>query len=149
MAEGQKVSLTGNQLAMLAQQEREKLGELNRRINSLQGFRTELRGAKDALEEISKNEKGEKMLINLGAGVLIEAALAENLKALSSISGNVFREKPNKDLVKSLEKKIGAIEKSLESVSNEQGKVVSRLNQLEQIMSAGMQYVRNSKEQQK
>lgn len=148
MAEEQKISLTGNQLAQLANQERQKLAEINRRISAFQGFRTELMGARDALEEIGRNEKGEKILVNLGGGIFMQAALEENSKALSTIAGNIFREKSGKELVKELEKKIQNLGNTLESAGEEQQKTIARLTQLEQIMSAGQDYVRKAKAQQ-
>ncbi|HIH09680.1 MAG TPA: prefoldin subunit alpha [Candidatus Diapherotrites archaeon] len=137
----QKVTLTGNQLLQLSAQERQKLSEINRRISSIQSFRNELAAAHDALEEISRTEKGEKALINLGAGVFVQASIEENSKALTSIAGNAFREKPNQDISKALSAKIGALDKNLEGIGAEQQKTIARINQLEQVLSAGRQYL--------
>ena len=148
MAE-KRMNLTGNQLAQLANQESGKLNEINRRISSFQNFRNELTGAKDALEEISKNEKGEKILVNLGAGIFVQASLEENAKAITSIAGNVFKEKPSNELAALLEKKIQSLDKSIGSVIEQQQKTASRLSQLEQILAAGRQVLRKEKEKNK
>ena len=141
MAEEKQIRLTGNQIEQLAVQERQKLAEVNRRISSLQGFRNELHAAHDSIEEITKTDKGEKMLVNLGAGVFVNATLEENSKAITSIAGSAFREKTNKEIVKSLSQKISALEKNLSTVAEEQQKTIARLTQLEQIISAGRQYM--------
>ena len=146
MAE-KNVQLTGNQLAQLANQERQKLAEINRRLNTLQGFRNELQSARDALEEIGKNEKGTPILVNLGAGVFFKAAIEDNSKAITSIAANTMTEKTGKDLIKDIEKKITNIDNSLQKIGQEQQSVVVRLGQLEQIMEAGMRELRKGRAQ--
>ncbi|HLC92161.1 MAG TPA: prefoldin subunit alpha [archaeon] len=148
MAE-QKMTLTGNQLAQLSEQERRKLSEISRRVNSLQSFRNELQAARDALEEVGKNEKGTQILVNLGGGVFIKASIDDASKAISSIAANAFTEKSGKELVKELDRKIGNLNNSLDAVAGEQQKVVMRLNQLEQIMEAGMREIRKARDGQK
>ncbi len=143
MAEQKEVKLTGTQLAQLAEQERHKLAEINRRANSLQVFRNELQSARDALEEIGKNEKGMQILVNLGAGVLVKASLEENSRAISSIAANAFLEKNSKELAKDLANKISDIDNSLQNVAQEQQRTLSRLTQLNQIMEAGMRHLHN------
>jgi len=142
-----KVTLTGNQLAQLAEQERQKLSEINRRASSLQGFRNELQGARDALEEIGKNEKGTQMLVNLGAGILVKASIEDNSKAIASFAPNAFTEKTGKELVKEMERKMAEIDKTLNGVAQEQSRAISRLGQLEQIMEAGMRQMQKARGQ--
>ncbi len=144
MAE-KNIRLTGNQLAQLANLERQKLGEINRRVSSIQGLRNEMQAAKDALEEIAKNEKGAEMLVNLGAGVYVKASISDNSKAIAPVAGNAFSEKSAKDLVKEMGKKLANLENSLQSVAVEQEKAAIRLNQLEQVIEAGMRQMQKQR----
>ena len=139
------VRLSGQQVAQLAQQERDKLGEINRRIASFHNFRNDMYGARDALVEIGKNGKGDKMLVNLGAGIFVHATIDETEKGIASLTGNVFRESSCKDLVKMLEKRIAEIDNAIEKASQEQQHALARLGQLEQVLSAGIQYLQQQK----
>ena len=141
MAE-QNIRLTGNQLAQLANQERQKLAQINNRIGSIQGLRSEMQAAKDALEEIAKSSKGDEMLVNLGAGVYLKAIVSENSKAIAPVAGNAFAEKNTEELAKQMEKKLENLDMSMENIAVEQEKIMVRINQLEQIMEAGMRAIR-------
>ncbi len=136
-----KVTLTGPQLMQLATQERQRLEQVNMRINSLQGFRGELAGARDALKEIGGNEMGSRIMVNLGAGIYMEAGIEENTKALAAIAGSVFKEKKNTELIKMLEERLANVDKQLEGIAAEQNAVIARVNQLETIIQAGQQYM--------
>lgn len=141
MAEEKKVTLTGQQLMQFAAQERQKLEQVNSRIAALQNFRNEMRGTKDALQEISRNEKGNKVMVNLGAGIYVEAVLEENTKAIAAIAGSVFKEKKNEELMTSLENRLTTIDKQLEGIAKEQHAVLARINQLEQVLEAGTRFM--------
>ena len=135
------VKLSGDQVARLAAQERRKLDGLGRRIETFQGFRNELSMALDSVKAISKTEKGEKILINLGAGIFAEAALQENSRGIATIAGNVFNYRGFNDLEKTLEAKMKNVDKAVSGVITEQQKALSRLNQLEQLLEAGRRYM--------
>ena len=137
----QKIQLTGNQLVQLAQQERKKLAEINQRANQFRNFKTELRAAKDTLEEISQNKKGDKIMINLGAGIYINASVDNTETATTGLSGNIFKEKKISEITKTLAKKIESIDKTMVQVIEDQQKTISRVTQLENIISAGKQHM--------
>lgn len=136
-----KVTLTGPQLMQLATQERQRLEQANMRIGSLQGFRNELAGARDALEEIAKNEKGSRIMVSLGAGIYVEAALEENSKAIAAIAGSVFKEKKSEELIKMLGQRLEGVDKQVEEAATGQQSIIARVNQLENIIRAGQQYM--------
>jgi len=145
MDEKKQVKLTGNQLIQLANQERQKLEQINNQLSRFQNFKTELRAAKDALEDIEKNKKGEKMLVNLGAGIYMKASIEDTGKAISALSGNVFKEKNVKEITKILDKKIQGVDKTINSVAVEQQKTMSRVNQMEQVIAAGRQHLQKQR----
>ena len=147
MAE-KKITLTGQQLVQMAEQEKRRLDEINRKAETFQKFRTELQGAKDALEELSTAKKGDEILVNLGSGVYIKASLNDTTNALSSLTGNVFKGKGFKEVSKILSQKMENINKTLKKTAEEQQKTVAKLNQLDQIMVAGKQHMQKQREQQ-
>ena len=146
MAE-EKMTLTGNQLMQLFSQEKERLGQINSRIITFQNMKNELMSTKKSLEEISKSKKGSKIMLPLGAGIYIEALTEDNEKAISTISNNVFRAKKIEDILKLIEKRSANIDRALEQNGEDQAKVISRANQLENIMAAGRQALKNQNKQ--
>ncbi len=143
-----KITLTGQQLLQLARQERQRLEQVNMRISSLQGFRNELVGAKEALKEIEKNEKGNRIMVNLGAGIYIEASVEDNAKTIAAIAGSVFKEKKNEELIKLLDGRIAGVDRQLESIAGEQQAAIGRVNQLENVIQAGQHYLSQQRGQQ-
>lgn len=146
MAE-QSVRLTGSQLAQLANHERQRLADINSRIASVRGLRNEMQAARDALGEIAASEKGSEMLVNLGAGVYVKAGIIDNAKAVAPIAGNAFTEKGAKELIKGMEKKIANLDRSIEGIAREQEKAIIRINQLEQVIEAGMRAMHQQRSQ--
>ena len=144
MAE-KKVQLTGNQLIQMSNQEKQKLAQINDQLARFREFKTELQASKDVLTEIAKNKKGDKILINLGAGIYMNASIEENSKAISSLSGNVFKEKDSKELINILDSKIKNMNKTIGKIAEDQQKIIARVNQLEQILAAGRQHVQKQK----
>ena len=143
--EEKKVQLTGNQVVQLAAQERRKPEDIGRRIETFQNFRNELSMALDSIREIGKTSKGEAILVNLGAGIFVEATLQENKKGIATIAGNVFNYKDLKELEKTLEAKIRNVDKAVSGAAAEQQKTFSRLNQLEQVLEAGRRYMQQQR----
>ncbi|MFH1391287.1 MAG: prefoldin subunit alpha [Candidatus Diapherotrites archaeon] len=139
--DGKKVKLTGNQLIQMANQEKQKLAQINDQVKRFQEFKTELLAAKDALTEIGKAKKGEKILINLGAGIYMSAAIDETSKAISSLSGNIFKTKDSKELIKIIDNKIENMNKTIGKIAEDQQKAITRVNQLEQVLAAGRQHM--------
>jgi len=146
MTEKKSVQLTGNQLMQLAQQERQKLNEISQRANQFRNFKTELRAAKDTLEELSQNKKGDKIMINLGAGIYVNASIDNTETATTGLSGNIFKEKKITEITKTLAKKIESIDKTMVQVIEDQQKTISRLTQLENIISAGKQHMQKQQQ---
>lgn len=147
MAE-KKITLSGDQLYQMAEQERRRLDEINRKAETFQKFRNELQGAKDALEELISAKKGDELLVNLGSGVYVKAALSDATNAVSSITGNVFKGKSFKDVTKILGQKMENIDKTLKKTAEEQQQTLTKLNRLDQIMVAGKAHLQKQREQQ-
>lgn len=142
-----KITLTGPQLYKMAQQERRRLEEINRKTETFNNFRNELQGARDALNELVHAKKGDEILVNLGSGVYVKASLNDATNAISSISGNVFKGKKFKEVSKILAQKMVNIDKTLKKTGEEQQQILIKLNRLEQIMAAGKAHLQKQKEQ--
>ncbi|PIN85255.1 MAG: prefoldin subunit alpha [Candidatus Diapherotrites archaeon CG11_big_fil_rev_8_21_14_0_20_37_9] len=141
MTDEKKATLTGPQLMQLLTQEERKLEDINSRINAFQNYKSELIGAKDTLKEIEKNKEGDKILVNIGAGVYLEAKIEDSSKAIAAIAGNVFNAKSGKELQKLIDNKLANMDKSLNAIGEEQQKTLSRINQLNSILEAGRRHM--------
>ncbi|MEM4261834.1 MAG: prefoldin subunit alpha [Candidatus Diapherotrites archaeon] len=147
--EEKKITLTGNQIIQLINQERQKLEEINTRLNALTNMKNELTGTTQSIQEISKNKKGTKMLVYLGSGVYTETAIENNTDIITTIADNVFKEKKITEMTKILEKRMENIDKALKKSLEEQAKTIQRINQLENILEAGKRAIieKKAKEQ--
>jgi len=145
MTEEKTVRLTGNQILQLLAQEQEKLQQINSTLATYQNMKNELISAKDSLNEIAKAKKGTKMLITIGAGILVNATIDETEKAISPIAGNVFKEKKIPELIKTLETRIMEVDKEIEKKANEQIRTIERANKLENILNAGRKALQQQK----
>ena len=145
MTEEKTVRLTGNQILQLLAQEQEKLQQINSTLATYQNMKNELISAKDSLNEIAKAKKGTKMLITIGAGILVNATIDETEKAISPVAGNVFKEKKIPELIKTLETRIMEVDKEIEKKANEQIRTIERANKLENILNAGRKALQQQK----
>lgn len=143
-----EVRLTGNQLMQMAEQEKRRLEEINRKLETFRTFTQELRGAKDALEELSKSSKGEQILVHLGAGIYVKAGVEDKDRAITSMTGNTFKEKKFSELAETLGNKLKNMEKTLDNTAKEQQKVIGQIAQIEHILRAGQAYMQQQKKQQ-
>jgi prefoldin subunit 5 len=108
-------------------------------------MKNELINAKETLKEISKAKKGTKMLITIGAGILVNATIDETEKAMLPMVGNVFKEKKIPELIKTLETRIIEVENAIEKNGNEQIRTIERVNKLENILNAGRKALQQQK----
>lgn len=135
------VRITGNQLLQMANQERQRLDDINGKVQTLQNFRHELAAARDSIEQLGKTKKGQKIMVNLGAGIYVEATLENTEKAIASITGNVFKDKTYKEIGEILNNKIKNMDKTISGTAEQQRKAIIRLNQIEQVLAAGREHI--------
>lgn len=142
-----KVTLTGNQIMQLVAQERQRLEQINSQLAGFQNMRNELNAAKLSIAEISKSKKGTKILLPLGAGIYAEAFTENNESAIISIENSTFKQKKFDELQKQLDKRLANIDRAMENIAQEQARAASRVNQLENVIAAGRQALKNQRGQ--
>ncbi|MEM2136521.1 MAG: prefoldin subunit alpha [Candidatus Methanomethylicia archaeon] len=76
----------------------------------------------DTINEISKMEKGHKVLLPLGSSILIDAIVADNENSYINVGANVIIKKSNND-VKTI------LENRMENLQRQQLEVQKRLNE--------------------
>jgi prefoldin alpha subunit len=130
-----KVTLTGKQMVDLIQFNRERLEALNAKSRELGFFHRELMAARDSLNELKKNKKEQKILVNLGAGNFIDATTEKELKVKYGIAGNVIKETTVEKAIEEIEKKMKDVEKELEFVRKEQENTGKTLSSFLRVLS--------------
>ena len=137
MAEKKEVTMTAQQLMEAYERERIKLNEIQIRLAAVQELMQETSGAIDAVKEIQKSEKENRVLVPLGSGVFANVEVKDKKKVLYSIAGNVMAYKAVSEAVEELEKKMEKLRKMIEFSRGEQQKTANNLNQLGRIIQTG------------
>jgi len=108
------------------------LEDVRRRVELLNTTLAELAAAKSALEEIGSLNEGEELLVPVGAGVFIRAKLAGKDKVLVTLGANVMVEKTLDDTRKYLEEREQKVRDALQRSVADYQALVGRLREIEQ-----------------
>ena len=133
MAEEKEIKLTSQQVEQMYAGERQKLQELQERMQAIQNAVMEAQGAIDSIKALQEN-KQENIMVPLGAGNFIEAKPEELKKVKTSIGPNIIIEKTPEETLKVLEKQIQDAKKQAESLSAETQQTAQNIAGLENIM---------------
>lgn len=131
MAGEQKpIKVSEQQLINAFSGERQNLEALQSNLASIDARLRDVLAATDALNEIKKAKVGEKMLVPLGAGILIDASIESNSTAKNTFAGGVVANVAIEDALKDLAGKKQEIEKAISEMQNGQEKIVANLNSI-------------------
>ncbi|MBI2597693.1 MAG: hypothetical protein HYW50_00685 [Candidatus Diapherotrites archaeon] len=143
MGERKEIRLTQEQMLQAFAAENSRLEDLNLRINNLALALNELNSSIAAMDAIAK-EKG-KILVPLGAGVLLNAHTEDNESVLFSMAGGVLKLKKIENVKKELEKRKESIERALESVRRDQQQIAINVNALGTVLREGSRIAQQRK----
>lgn len=125
-----QVTLNEQQLMQLFQTENERLNESNQKGTALRNILTETMTARDTISGITGAKKDEKIMVPIGAGILIAAKIEDNKTALWSMQGSAAVKKPFEEIEKELATRIQNIELALEKEMHANQAVAQNLNNL-------------------
>lgn len=108
------------------------LEDVRRRVDILNTTLAEISAAKSALEEVSSLSEGEELLVPVGAGVFVRAKLAGKDKVLVTLGANIMVEKALEDTRKYLEEREQKVRDALQKSVADYQALVSRLRDIEQ-----------------
>lgn len=108
------------------------LDEIRKRIDLLNATLTEISASKSALDEVQVLNEGEELMIPLGAGVYARAKLASKNKMLVSIGAGLLVERTLDETRKTLENKEQRIRDALQRSLADYQAILNRLRELEQ-----------------
>ena len=143
-----KVALSEQQIMQMAQQEEAQLQNkqvLSERVSQLLN---ETITAKEILKEAKEN-KG-KIMVSIGATVLIEAQITDNKTCKSAVCDNSYKEDTIEETTKWLEKKEEQITKQLQTIQTElrghQKNLTNYLSILKQIEAEKRKAIQNARQ---
>ena len=124
--EGKQVQLNEQQLIQMAQQEEASLMNSQTMIQRLNALLKETIISKEALSELEKTNG--KVMINLGATVLVEAQIVNLKKCKRGISENAYKEEAIEETKKWLAEKEIKLQKQITKLTHEYTQTEQRLN---------------------
>ena len=133
-ANRKEMSFSREQLLSSFDLERSRYEAVSRRINMLQSAQFEISSAMEAIDEIEKSGKGNKIIVPLGGGVMVEAGLDNNKKVMFSYGGGAVTQKKIPEVRQELERRLELLKKEAQQAFGERDKINSGLSNLRNII---------------
>lgn len=121
------IKLDKNQTVQLYQNKEKELKGITQRVEQIDGILTEMLKAETALKAIEKIKTKDKMLVNIGAGIMLECEITNKAPVKVMLPGNIMNEKNAKDVLEDIDKR----RKELEEARN---KLIQSYNQTAQML---------------
>ncbi len=128
--------ISPEQLGPLYQRQRELLEQSRAQKQSLQDVLIEFNSAIDALNELKKAGKNDKIMLSLGGGVYIEAVVSDVQKVKGNIGGGVIQSISVDKVLLELEKRKNETIKSLELNAKDEAKLLESIASIELALNA-------------
>jgi len=121
------IKLDKNQTVKLYQNKEKELKGITQRVEQIDGILTEMLKAETALKAIEKIKTKDKMLVNIGAGIMLECEITKKAPVKVMLPGNIMNEKNAKDVLEDIDKR----RKELQAARN---KLIQSYNQTAQML---------------
>ena len=121
------IKLDKNQTVKLYQNKEKELKGITQRVEQIDGILTEMLKAETALKAIEKIKTKDKMLVNIGAGIMLECEITNKAPVKVMLPGNIMNEKNAKDVLEDIDKR----RKELQAARN---KLIQSYNQTAQML---------------
>lgn len=122
----QEMALASQELELLRMQ----LDNMNKQDELIEITYEEYTRAKGALEDLRGKEKGQDILVPIGANCWVHAKLGDTSKAIASIGSNVAVGQKLESIVERLDRQLGDIRKAQSELSAKIAKVEARAREL-------------------
>jgi len=121
------IKLDKNQTVKLYQNKEKELQGITQRVEQIDSILLEMSKAEVALKELKKLKGSEKLLVNIGAGVLIECEVSNKSSIKVMLPGNIMNER-------SVEEVVADIDKRKKELEDAKQKLVASYNQTAQML---------------
>ena len=133
-ADKKEINLTRDQLIGSFELERNRYDAVAKRLNMIISAQYEISMTIEALNEIEKSGKGNKIIVPLGAGVMVEANLDGNKDAMFSFSGGAITNKGIPAIRDELKKRLESLKKEYDVTTVERQKIEKGLANIRNII---------------
>jgi len=127
-----------NNLLLAAQQLEQQATRYNQQIEILNNYSSEMNSAEQTLIEL-KNSKGDKkILVPIGAGNFVYAAIENTDKVIVTIGAGVHNEKTIDESIELVKKKKDEIENQIVQIKASYNEVIERLREIDRVIKSVM-----------
>ena len=130
MVEKKEINLTGQQVLQAYDIEQAKLREIEARKQQLMQLMADTAGAEQALKDLSKAAKNQKIMIALGAGIYAEAKIDDPKEVKTGLGGGILTTSTSEKALTDLAKRKEEIKKDVELMQRDEQLVMQNLNSL-------------------
>ena len=127
-----------NNLLLAAQQLEQQATRYNQQIEILNGYFNEMQTAELTLAELSEIKESKKILIPIGAGNFIYAAVENTDNVIVTIGAGVHTEKSIDEAIETIKKKKSDIENQITQIKASYNEVIERLREIDRIVKSVM-----------
>ncbi|MDD3178382.1 MAG: prefoldin subunit alpha [Candidatus ainarchaeum sp.] len=105
MVENKKITLNKNQTISLYKQKEQELSGITSRLKEIENLLLEVNKAEQTLKEVSKSKDKEQIMVNVGAGILVECEVVNKKEAKVTLPGNIMIDKELSVILEDLKKR--------------------------------------------
>ncbi|HNW05879.1 MAG TPA: prefoldin subunit alpha [archaeon] len=121
------ITLDKNQTIQLYQNKEKELQGISQRVEQIDSILQEMQKAEATLKQIKKLKSEEKLLVNLGAGVLMECEVSNKSSIKVMLPGQIMTERSIDEVIEDIDKR----NKELQSAKE---KLIKSYNQTSQML---------------
>ncbi|MFA5746109.1 MAG: prefoldin subunit alpha [archaeon] len=140
------IKLDKNQTVKLYQNKEKELQGITQRVEQVDSILLEMSKAEIALKELKKLKGSEKLLVNVGAGVLIECEVTNKSAIKVMLPGNIMNERSVEEVIDDIDKRKKELEEAKQKLVTSYNQTAQMLDQISRVFKE-MQ-IRDSQKQQ-
>jgi len=122
------------ELALRGESLRQQLSALDAQREYVGEVLMETRRSLLTLENLEKTRQGDEILVPLGAGAFVHAALADPTRALASLGSGVHAELPTAEAASRLRSRAESLEKTADALARDASSVADELARINAIV---------------
>ncbi len=146
--EKKEIKMTQQQVIQNYEIHKQRLQQVNQRINSLISIIKELETSQNALKELEKNKEN-NVQVMIGAGIYVEATIKQLEKVTVQLPNNVLVKKTIKETLKEINTRIEETNKLIEETRKTLEHETKQMQFFQNILIQSQQFLQKQREQKK
>jgi prefoldin alpha subunit len=145
--EKKEIKMNGKQIAQNYEMHKNRLQQINQRINSIITAQKELDTALKGIQQLKNKENTVKVMI--GAGVYTEAVIEKPKTLTVTLPNGILIEKTTEETIKEIQERITETKKILEETKKIQNQEAQQFQFFQNLLIQGQQFMQKQREQKK